>query len=53
MSPEIINQLIWASVDTVYMVGVAALLGTVFGLPLGIFLATSRRGELFRLYRRS
>nr|WP_279292541.1 ABC transporter permease [Methylobacterium goesingense] len=28
------------------MVALAASLGTLFGLPLGIFLATSRRGEL-------
>jgi D-methionine transport system permease protein len=29
------------------MVAVAALLGTALGLPLGVFLATSGRGELF------
>jgi D-methionine transport system permease protein len=47
MSPEII-RLIWQStLDTLAMVAVAAGLGTLFGLPLGVFLATSKRGELF------
>jgi hypothetical protein len=35
-----------ATADTLTMVALAAGLGTLFGLPLGIFLATSRRGEL-------
>ncbi|WP_294929461.1 methionine ABC transporter permease [uncultured Paracoccus sp.] len=40
-------QLLWVStLQTLYMVGVAALVGTLIGGPLGIFLATSRRGEL-------
>ena len=47
MSPELIDQLLWATGQTFYMVGVAALLGTAFGLPLGVFLATSQRGEIF------
>ena len=47
MSPEII-RLIWeATLDTLWMVAVAAGLATLFGLPLGVFLATSGRGELF------
>ena len=29
------------------MVGIAGTLGTIIGLPLGVFLATSRQGELF------
>ena len=41
-------QLIAAStLDTLYMVGIAGLIATALGLPLGVFLATSRRGELF------
>jgi D-methionine transport system permease protein len=36
-----------ATGETLLMVAIAAGLGTVFGLPLGIFLATSGRGELF------
>jgi D-methionine transport system permease protein len=47
MSPEIL-RLIWeATLDTLWMVAVAASLATLFGLPLGVFLATSGRGELF------
>jgi D-methionine transport system permease protein len=33
--------------ETLYMVGVSALIATLLGLPLGIFLATSGKGELF------
>ena len=46
MSPEIINQLIYAAWQTLYMVGIAGLVGTLVGLPLGVFLATSRAGEI-------
>jgi D-methionine transport system permease protein len=47
MSPEIL-RLIWeATLDTLWMVAVAASLATLLGLPLGVFLATSRKGELF------
>ena len=47
MSPELL-RLIWAAtLDTLWMVAVAASLATLFGLPLGVFLATSRKGELF------
>ena len=47
MSPELINLIVQATGESLYMVGVAALLGATFGLPLGVFLATSRKGELF------
>lgn len=47
MSPEIIRLILQATGDTLLMVAVAAGLGTVLGLPLGVFLATSKRGELF------
>ncbi|MCJ2035143.1 methionine ABC transporter permease [Methylobacterium sp. J-068] len=46
MSPELIRLLVQATLDTLTMVALAASLGTLFGLPLGVFLATSRRGEL-------
>lgn len=46
MSHELIRLLVQATGDTLTMVALAASLGTLFGLPLGIFLATSRRGEL-------
>ena len=39
--------LIWeATLQTLYMVAVSGLIGTAIGLPLGVFLATSKRGEL-------
>ena len=47
MSPEIIRLIAQSTLDTLAMVAVAAGLGTLFGLPLGVFLATSKRGELF------
>ncbi len=47
MSPELIGLIVDATGETLYMVAVAALLGTLLGLPLGVFLATSGRGELF------
>jgi D-methionine transport system permease protein len=47
MSPELIRIIIEATIDTLHMVAVAGTLGTLFGLPLGVFLATSKRGELF------
>ncbi|KMO38273.1 methionine ABC transporter permease [Methylobacterium aquaticum] len=46
MSPELTRLLVQATLDTVQMVVVAASLGTLIGLPLGVFLATSGRGEL-------
>jgi D-methionine transport system permease protein len=47
VSPELLRLILQATGDTLTMVAIAAVLGTLFGLPLGVFLATSRRGELF------
>ncbi|MCZ8313738.1 methionine ABC transporter permease [Phreatobacter sp.] len=47
MSPEIARLLVEALGQTLYMVAAAGLIGTALGLPLGVFLATSGRGELF------
>ena len=47
MSPELIDLIAGSTLETLYMVAVAALVGTLAGLPLGIFLATSGKGELF------
>ncbi|SHN67396.1 methionine ABC transporter permease [Bradyrhizobium erythrophlei] len=47
MSPEMFQLIASSTLDTLVMVGLSGLLGTLFGLPLGIFLATSRAGELF------
>ena len=47
MSPELL-RLIWtATLDSLYMVAVSGLIGTLVGAPLGVFLATSAKGELF------
>ncbi|TDR93107.1 methionine ABC transporter permease [Enterovirga rhinocerotis] len=47
MSPEIIRLIAEATLDTLWMVAVAASIATLLGLPLGVFLATSGKGELF------
>jgi D-methionine transport system permease protein len=47
MSPELLQLIAWSTVDTLVMVGLSGLFGTLVGLPLGIFLATSRSNELF------
>lgn len=47
MSPELINMIASSTLDTLVMVALAGIFGTLAGLPLGIFLATSRAGELF------
>jgi D-methionine transport system permease protein len=47
MSPELIRLIVQATLDTLQMVAVAGSLGALVGLPLGVFLATSKRGELF------
>lgn len=47
LTPAMVDLLIQATQATLYMVAVAGLIGTAIGLPLGVFLATSRSGELF------
>ena len=47
MSPELLQLIFWSTVDTLTMVALAGVFGTLIGLPLGVFLATSRAGELF------
>ena len=47
MSPELIRLIVEATGDTLLMVAIAAGLGTALGLPIGVFLATSKKGELF------
>lgn len=47
MSPELIRIIFEATLDTLTMVALAGALGIAFGLPLGVFLATSKSGELF------
>ncbi|TDP49318.1 methionine ABC transporter permease [Zavarzinia compransoris] len=47
LSPAIVDLLIEATLDTLFIVGLSGVIGTALGLPLGVFLATSRAGELF------
>jgi D-methionine transport system permease protein len=42
-----INLIAASTGETLYMVAVSALIATLFGLPLGVYLATSAKGELF------
>lgn len=46
MSANLISMLWVSTLQTLYMVAVSGLAGTLVGLPLGVFLATSKRGEL-------
>jgi D-methionine transport system permease protein len=46
MSANILNLLMEATLQTLYMVAVSTVIGTLMGLPLGVFLATSQRGEM-------
>ena len=46
MSANLIPLLWESTLQTLYMVAMSTLIGTLIGAPLGIFLATSRRGEL-------
>ena len=46
MSANLIQLLFDSTLQTLYMVAVSTLFGTALGLPLGVFLATSGRGEL-------
>jgi D-methionine transport system permease protein len=46
LPPHIVNLIVAATGETLLMVANAAAIGTLIGLPLGIFLATSGRGEL-------
>ena len=46
MSHQLFVLLVNATLDTLYMVAVAGAIGTALGLPLGVWLATSGRGEL-------
>jgi D-methionine transport system permease protein len=47
MSPEMIRLIASATGETLYMVAVSAGIATLLGLPLGIYLATSGKDELY------
>jgi D-methionine transport system permease protein len=46
-TPQLLRLTWVATLDTLYMVGVSFAMAAVVGLPLGVFLACSRKGELF------
>ncbi|MFN3616148.1 MAG: methionine ABC transporter permease [Rubrimonas sp.] len=46
-TPQLLRLTWVATLDTLYMVGASFALAAAVGLPLGVFLACSRRGELF------
>ncbi|MCG5242356.1 methionine ABC transporter permease [Azospirillum doebereinerae] len=48
MSPQIIDLLIKGLIDTLHMVAVSGAIGTLIGLPLGVLLAVTGRGELLQ-----
>lgn len=47
LTPPVIDLIVKATLDTLAMIAVSGLIGVLAGLPLGVFLATSRKGELF------
>ncbi|MGF9692257.1 methionine ABC transporter permease [Rhizobium sp. 0TCS1.26] len=48
MAPDMLISLLWkALVQTLQMVAIAGAIGTLVGLPIGVFLANSAKGELF------
>lgn len=47
MSADIAWLILEATLDTIWMVAVAMVIATAIGVPLGVFLATSGRGELY------
>lgn len=51
MSTDILAQVWDALVKSLYMVTAAWAIASAIGVPLGVFLATSRRGELFPMPR--
>ena len=46
MSTDIINLLLKATWETVYMVGVSSLLAALLGIPLGVILVTTSEGHI-------
>jgi len=47
MSPQMIDRLVQACLDTLFMVGVSAGIAVLAGLPLALFLVTSGPGGIF------
>jgi D-methionine transport system permease protein len=48
MAPDLLLNLLYKSLlQTLQMVAIAGVIGSIIGLPIGVFLATSGKGELF------
>ncbi|MDE1157667.1 MAG: ABC transporter permease [Neorhizobium sp.] len=48
MAPDLLASLLFKSLmQTLQMVAIAGVIGSIIGLPIGVFLATSGKGELF------
>ncbi|MDR3514929.1 MAG: ABC transporter permease [Azospirillaceae bacterium] len=50
MSPQILSLLFDSLLQTLWMVAVSGVLGTVIGTPIGLLLATTGRGELLQCW---
>lgn len=46
LSPNLLNMLTSASLETLYMVSISAVLTTILGIPLGVALVVTRRGHI-------
>lgn len=46
MSPDIINLIIKSLYETIYMVAVSTVVATIIGLPLGIILTVTHKGQI-------
>lgn len=46
MSSAMLNLILEATLDTLYMVGISGLIATAFGLPLGVLLYVTRPGQI-------
>lgn len=47
MSSQLFNILLNATGETLYMVGISALISALFGIPLGVILYITRKGKFF------
>ena len=47
LTPQMIDRLVQAFLDTLFMVGVSAGIAVLAGIPLAVFLVTSERGGIF------
>src|SRR5690625_4751692 len=46
MSSAMINLILQATLDTLYMVGISSVVSALFGVPLGVLLYVTRPGQI-------